>query len=86
MAKLDLYSTEVGKVVSWDVEVDRNGELLATYKDEMLKFPAGLSKGELTKLVKDHNKANEGVKARTAEEVKAEEDAKERSQKLVDSL
>lgn len=83
---VDLYSVEQGKVVPFNVEVDQNGELVATNKDETLKFPAGLTKTQFTKLVSDHNKANEGVKARTAEEVKAEEEALARSQKLVDSL
>lgn len=86
MAKVDLYSTVEGKVVPFDVEVDANGELVATRKDESLKFPGGLTKTQFQKMVNDHNKANEGVKARTAEEVKAEEDARERSRKLVDSL
>lgn len=86
MGKVSLYSTEEGKVVNYDVEVDQNGELVCTYKDEALKFPAGLTATQFKKAVADHNKANEGIKARTAEEVKAEEEARARSQKLVDSL
>lgn len=87
MAEVKLYSVTAGKEVPFSVEVDNAGELVATAKDgSVLKFPAGLTKAQFTKAVSDHNKANEGRVVRTADEVKEEEAAKERSQKLVDSL
>lgn len=87
MAEIKLYSVAEGKEVPFKVSVDRNGEVVAEAKTgEMLKFPAGLTKSQFEKQVKEHNKANEGVKARTDKEVEEEEKAKERSQKLVDSL
>lgn len=87
MASVDLYSVQEGKAVPFEVTVDQNGELVATSEnDEIVKFPAGLTKTQFNKLVSEHNKANEGVVARTDEEVAEEEKARERSQKLVDSL
>ncbi len=86
MAKVKLYSVEKGKEVDYDVKVDANGEIVATNGGETLKFPAGLTKTQFQKQVSDHNKANAGTKARTPEDVKEEEAAKDRSNKLIDSL
>lgn len=87
MAEVKLYSVVEGKEVPFKVEVDRNGELVAEAKTgEVVKFPAGLTKTQFQSQVNKYNKANEGVVARTAEEVEEEEKARERSQKLVDSL
>ncbi len=52
----------------------------------MLKFPAGLSKAEFQKLVAKHNKANEGIVARSPEELEAEEANRVKSEKLLEDL
>lgn len=81
-----LYSTEEGKIVSWNLEVDKNNEIVATHKDEMLKFPGDVTKKKLLSLFDQHNKAHEGIKARSAEDVQAEEDARNQAQELLSSL
>lgn len=62
MPSVKLWSTEEGKLVDFELTGDNNGEIVATYKDESLKFPA-VSKDKFLKLVAAHNEANEGVKA-----------------------
>lgn len=88
MAQAELYSTKQGKVIPFDLDVDHNGEIVAENKKsgESLKFPAGLTKSEFNQLVKAHNQANEGVVARSPEEMKKEEEALERSKKLLEDL
>lgn len=93
MATIELYSTELGELADFDLEVDQNGEIVARRSDnddsdtdEMIKFPAGLTKSEFQKLVKEHNQANEGIVARDPEELEEEEKAKERSEKLLEDL
>jgi hypothetical protein len=86
---IQLYSVTQGKKTAWHVEVDPNGEILATNtvdKNEFLKFPAGLDRKQLDTLIAKHNKANEGIVARDPEEVEAEQAAIDKSHKLIDSL
>lgn len=93
MAQVELYSTELGDYADFDLEVDQNGEILATRSDnngsdtdELIKFPAGLTKAQFGKLVDKHNKANEGVVARSPEEIEEEEKARKQSEKLLEEL
>ena len=88
MAKqIELYSTEQAQMANFNLEVDANGEILATRedndgseKDEMVKFPAGLSKEEFLEQVQAYNEANQGEVALTDialehdKKVKASED------------
>ena len=67
---LELWSTRQGKIVDFEVSVENN-EIVAENDGEFVKFPGGITKTELMKLVKAHNKANDGVKAITEEDLKA---------------
>lgn len=86
MASIELYSVRKGELVDWNLEVDANGEILASHDGESIKFPAGLTKAQFSKLVKEHNKANEGLKGLTEADQQAEAKVIEDSQKLIDSL
>lgn len=82
---LELWSVREGKLVDWEVSIDGD-EIVATNGDESLKFPGGLTKKELLKLVKAHNEANKDVKAITDEEIKAKEDLDAANLKLLEDL
>ncbi len=86
MAQVNLYSTEQGKKVQFDLEVDQNGEIIARHEEEFVKFPAGLSKKQFEKLVSQHNQANEGIVARTPEEIEAEATDRKKSEQLLEDL
>lgn len=86
MATTQLYSVQQGKLVDFKLDVDQNGEIVASTKNETLKFPAGLSKAELNKLFKAHNEANDGLVGLTEEEAEAGSKEAAASQKLIDSL
>lgn len=82
----ELYNVREGKLVEYELTVDNNGEIVATYGDDFLKFPAGLTKTQLVKLFKEHNEANDGVVAITDEEAWEQGKEARASQKLIDSL
>ena len=91
MAVLQLYSVKSGKVVDWDAVADpNNGEIIATHgkgdNEETLKFPAGLTKPQLLKLIDEHNKANDGVKERTDAEIEEESRRVQKTEDLLNSL
>lgn len=57
--------------VTWSKEF--NGELTATFADGgFVKFPAGISRDELGKLVEAHQQANEGQEVLTEEQLAAD--------------
>lgn len=80
-----LYSVEEGKLVDFEVSV-ANDEVICTYKDEFLKFPGGLTKDQFLKLVDKHNKANDGLKAVTQEDIAAQEALAKKNEKLLEDL
>lgn len=86
MAKVELYSVKEGKLVDYELSVDGSGEIVATYKDSNLKFPAGLSKKELQSAFKAHNQANDGKVAKDESKPDEDEVRQAESQKLLDSL
>lgn len=73
MPKVKLWNTELGKLTTYNVRADQNGEIVCEYKTDeaydMIKFPGGLSKEEFLDLVNQHNDANEGVQALDTEAI-----------------
>lgn len=54
-----IFNTNSGKVEDANLTIDRNGEVVATFKDgSFLKFPAGLTTKEFDKLITEHEKQN----------------------------
>lgn len=82
---LKLWSVRLGKYVNYSVSIE-NGEIVATYKDDNLKFPGGITKEELLALVKEHNDANEKITALAPAEIQAQEDLAAANDALLESL
>ena len=82
---VELWSVRQGKLVDFEVSIDGE-EIVAVNGDESLKFPGGITKKELLKLVKAHNAANKDVKAITDEEIKAKEDLDAANLQLLEDL
>lgn len=80
-----LWSTQEGKLLNFEVSVENN-EIIAQRGDEYVKFPGGLTPAEFKKLVTAHNEANDGVKAISDEDLKAEQELADANEKLLDSL
>lgn len=83
---VQLYSVAEGGLAEYELSVAENGEIIATYGDTFLKFPAGLTKAQLQKAFEAHNSANEGKVGLTEEEQEAAGQAVANSQALIDSL
>lgn len=58
MATLSLYNVKEQKIVDYDLTVDKNREFVAEHDGDIVKFPGGISKAQLLKLVDEHNVAN----------------------------
>lgn len=82
---LKLWSVVKGEMADFEFSIE-NGDIIAECDGEFVKFPGGITKDELKKLVDAHNEANEGVKALSAEDIQVEEDLAEANQRLLDSL
>lgn len=81
-----LYSVAEGKEVDFKVEVDRNGEIVASKGDEFVKFPAGMTKSQFTSEVSKFNKRHEGIVGIPEDQIRLQEENAEKSRKLIDSL
>lgn len=81
-----LYSTVEGKVVDYQLSVDKNGDIIAEYGDDFLKFPGNVTKEELQGLFDAHNEANDGIVGLTPEEVAKQESAVANANSLLDEL
>ncbi len=84
--QIKMWSVQEGKLVTWFLEEDTNGEIVASHKNETLKFPGGLSKKEFLAHVSAHNEANKGVRAVSEEDLKAEETKRAMNKQLLESL
>jgi len=82
---VSIYSVQEGKKVPFEFSIE-NGEILATYKDEFLKFPGGLTKDELLTQIAAHNDANEGVVAVSDGELQAQVELVEANERLLKDL
>jgi thioredoxin reductase len=84
-ATAKIFDAAVQKEVDYVLTLDPNGEVVATSSEtgNTLKFPAGLSKAELDKLIAEHNEANEGQEVISAEEQKQREENLQKSQDLL---
>lgn len=80
-----LWSVQKGQLEDFVVMIEGN-EIVCYREGEILKFPGGLNKEEFLKLVDKHNKANDGVKAITKEEIQAKQELDAANQSLLDSL
>jgi hypothetical protein len=76
-----LWSTKEGQLLDFIVTIE-NGEVVCKNGDEFIKFPGALKPTEFRKLVKAHNKANEGVVAISSKEIEADE-ARDRANELL---
>lgn len=74
-ATAKIFDASLQKETDYTLSYDANGEVIArsTESDNQLKFPAGLDKAGLNKLIDKHNKANEGQSVLTEEEVEKQE-------------
>lgn len=81
-----IFDASLQKEVDHDLIADANGEIVATSRESgrSIKFPAGLTKTEFEKAVKDHRKANEGQEVIPAEELEAREEAAKKSRSLLE--
>lgn len=85
MAKQDLFNANTQQVEKAEFEVDQNNEIVATFKDgTFVKFPAGLSKAEFTKLKARHQSDNEGKEVLTEEVLAAQDKDRLNSEKLIE--
>ena len=84
---IKLWSTQLGKIVDFEVRIE-NQEIVAEQGDtgEVLKFPGGITKDELLELAEAHNEANDGIKARTDEDLQAEQELEDTNNKLLEDL
>jgi len=82
---LELWSVAEGKLVEFEFSID-NDEIVATTEHETIKFPGGINKEELLKLVKAHNEANDGIKALTDEQLQEQKDLVQANEQLLKDL
>ena len=87
MATVKLHSLKEGKLLSFELAIE-NQEVVARNSDteEFYKFPGGLTKKQFLKQVDEINKANDGVKAISEEELEADRKLDEANEKLLESL
>lgn len=87
MAKVvNIYEASQGKDVPHTLEVDQNGEIVATSTEtgHFIKFPAGLTKTQFDKAISDHKKATENHEVIPPEELEAREAATKKSHSLLE--
>jgi len=84
---IKLWSIRSGKLQNFEVSIE-NSEVVATNPetDEVIKFPGGITVGELTELAIKHNEANQGVTGISPEDIKAQEDLDAANSKLLEDL
>ncbi len=88
MAKVNIFDASEQKEMEHSLEVDsQTGEIIATSESgRALKFPAGLSKKQFTRLLSEHKEANEGQDVISPEVLAENEKNLEKSQTLLDSF
>lgn len=85
-AVTQVFDASLQKEVAHTLEVDANGEIVATSTESgrQVKFPAGLTKTEFEKAVKEHEENNSGQQVISPEEVAAQEAARKKSDSLLE--
>lgn len=68
---LTLWSINKGKQVAFTVTIE-GGDYIATHEDEFVRFPGTANIDELLTLAEAYNEVNDGVVARSEDEIKSE--------------
>lgn len=84
---MQVFNAKTQKEENVEWTVDQNRELVATFKDGgFVKFPAGTTKGDLSKLLKTHKEANDGQEVISPEREAEMEAERRNADKLVAEL
>lgn len=86
--EVNIFDAIVQKVAAHTLEVDANGEIVATStaSNHTIKFPGGLSRAEFDQAVADYEEANKGQVLITPEELERRKSVAESNEKLLEEL